>query len=137
MMLNKTKYALLVGGIAALSYAYFTKLENREQVKTTLKNTKTKMASYADTKKHKPTQMNKAGFSDPHDPDDNRMVEEGAMTSVQYFNEKVQEPDSKSEAKNAFPKSQQKKLPKKAESLHDANNQSPAKQQNTDHNAEN
>ena len=135
-MSKKTRCALLIGGIAALSYAYFTKLENREQAMTTLKNTKTKMSSYADTRKHKPTQMTKAGFSDPNDPDDNRMVEEGSMTSVQYYNEKVQEPDSKSAAKNAFPKSQQKKLPKSEESLPEANNQSPAKQENTNHNAQ-
>ncbi|SER68985.1 hypothetical protein [Psychrobacillus sp. OK032] len=130
--MNKTRSALLIGGIAALAYAYYTKLD-REQAMTTLKNTKTKINSYADAKKHKPTQMTKAGFSDPDDPDDNRMVEEGSMTSVQYYNEKVQEPDSKSAAKNAFPKSQQKKLPKSEESLSDANNHSPAKQENTNH----
>jgi hypothetical protein len=52
--------------------------------------------------------MTKAGFSDPADPDDNRMVEEGAMTSVQYYNEGVQSKDTKKEAKQSFPKSQQK-----------------------------
>lgn len=136
MMLKRTKCSILLGGIAAFAYVYFMNMENREKAKTSLKNTKTKVSSYSDSKKHKPTQMTKAGFSDPNDPDDNRMVEEGSMTSVQYYNEKVQAPDSKAEAKNAFPKSQKKILPKSEESFQEDNNESPAKQENTNHNAQ-
>lgn len=130
MMLKGKKRSFLMGGIAAFAIMYFKKMENREKAKTSLKNTKTKANSYMDSMKHQPTQMTKAGFSDPHDPDDNRMVEEGAMTSVQYYNENVQDCNSKTEAKQAFPKSQQKKLPKSKESLPDDNNDSPAKQEN-------
>ena len=83
------------------------------------------------------SQMTKAGYSDPTDPDDNRMVEEGAMTSVQYYNEEVQSKDKKSEAKQAFPKSQQKSAPKSKESLPADNNDSPAKQENAERNPPN
>ena len=34
--------------------------------------------------------LNKAGNPDPHDTGDNNMVSEGAMYSVNYFNEKQQ-----------------------------------------------
>jgi hypothetical protein len=132
-MLKGTKRSFLLGGITAFAIVFLNKMENREKAKTTLKNTKTKANSYMHSRKHQPTQMTKAGFSDPHDPDDNRMVEEGSMTSVQYYNENVQDSNSKSEAKQAFPKSQQKKLPKKEESLPEENNESPAKQENTNH----
>ncbi|TQR21260.1 hypothetical protein [Psychrobacillus vulpis] len=136
-MLKGKKRSMLIGGLVAFAVVYFNKMENREKAKTTMKNSKTKMSSYMDSRKHQPTQMTKAGFSDPNDPDDNRMVEEGSMYSVQYYIEKVQSPDSKAEAKQAFPKSQQKKLPKMKESYQEDNNESPAKQENTNHNVSN
>lgn len=34
--------------------------------------------------------IEKAGHPDPHDVDDNKMVSEGAMYSVNYYNEKEQ-----------------------------------------------
>jgi hypothetical protein len=34
--------------------------------------------------------MTNEGHPDPHDVADNKMVNEGAMTSVQYYNEEVQ-----------------------------------------------
>lgn len=122
----------MVGALAAIAIGYINKVENRNKAKTSWKNTQTKVSSYMDGRKVQPTQMTKAGFSDPHDPDDNRMVEEGSMTSVQYYNEKVQSMNSMSEAKQSFPKSQHKKLPKNKESLPANNNESPAKQENTD-----
>ena len=125
MMLKKR--AMVLGGIATAAFMYLYKQENRETAKVTLKNTKTKLSSLLETKKNPPTQMTKAGYSDPGDPDDNRMVEEGAMTSVMYYNERVQ--DNK---KTDFPKSQKKtKAPITEESLEEDNNDSPAKQENT------
>jgi hypothetical protein len=58
------------------------------------------------------------------------MVEEGSMTSVQYYNEEFQDKEKRSEAKAAFPKSQKKPLPDTYESKPEANNESPAKQEN-------
>ena len=128
MMSKGIKRSMIIGGVAAFAVMYLYKLENRANAKIALKNTKTKVSSYVDSMKHQPTQMTKAGFSDPHDPDDNRMVEEGAMTSVQYYNEKVQDGNGKSD----FPKSQKKKkATTNEESLPEENNDSPAKQENT------
>lgn len=132
-MANGNKRSMLIGAATALAAVYFTSKNNKAQLKTAVKNSKTKIDSMVSAKNTKPSQMTKTGFSDPNDPDDNRMVEEGAMTSVQYYNENVQDANSKAEAKQAFPKSQQKKLAKKVESLPKDNNDSPAKQENAAH----
>ncbi|PUB12890.1 hypothetical protein [Paenisporosarcina sp. OV554] len=128
------KRSLLVGGLASMAYLYFQKPENRDKAKMMLQNTLTKVSCFMDSRNVKQSQMTKAGFSDPNDPDDNRMVEEGSMTSVRYYNEEVQSKDSKSEAKQAFPKSQQKPASVSKESLPEDNNDSPAKQENAKRN---
>ncbi|SDM39852.1 hypothetical protein SAMN05518871_101124 [Psychrobacillus sp. OK028] len=132
-MANGNTRSMLIGAATALAAVYLTNKNNKSQLKTAVKNSKTKLDSKLSSQNRKPSQMTKTGFSDPHDPDDNRMVEEGAMTSVQYYNENVQDANSKAQAKQAFPKSQQKKLAKKVESLPEDNNDSPAKQENTAH----
>lgn len=132
-MANGNKRSLIIGAATALAAVYFTNKNNKAQLKTAVKNSKTKIDSMMSSKNTKPSQATKTGHSDPNDPDDNRMVEEGAMTSVQYYNENVQDANSKAEAKQAFPKSQHKKLAKKEESLPEDNNDSPAKQENTAH----
>lgn len=132
-MANGNKRSLIIGAATALAAVYFTNKNNKAQLKTAVKNSKTKIDSMISSKNTKPSQATKTGHSDPNDPDDNRMVEEGAMTSVQYYNENVQDANSKAEAKQAFPKSQHKKLAKKEESLPEDNNDSPAKQENTAH----
>lgn len=129
-MSRGTSRSLLFSALAAGAYVYFTKPENREKAMVTFNNLKTKANSYMQHQNAKPSLMTKTGHSDPNDPDDNRMVEEGAMTSVQYYNEEYQDKVKKSEAKSAFPKSQKKKLPDTAESLPGDNNDSPAKQEN-------
>jgi len=121
--------SLLFPALAAGAYVYFTKPENREKTMVTYNNLKTKANSFIRHQMLKPSLMTKTGHSDPNDPDDNRMVEEGAMTSVQYYNEGYQD-KVKKEAKDAFPKSQKKKLPDTSESLPSYNNDSPAKQEN-------
>lgn len=132
-MANGNKRSLIIEATTALAAVYFTNKNNKAQLKTAVKNSKTKIDSMMSSKNTKPSQATKTGHSDPNDPDDNRMVEEGAMTSVQYYNENVQDANSKAEAKQAFPKSQHKKLAKKEESLPEDNNDSPAKQENATH----
>ncbi len=122
--------SLLFAALAAGAYAYLQKPENREKAMVAFNNLKTKANAYMSNQNVKNSQMTKTGYSDPTDPDDNRMVEEGAMTSVQYYNEGVQGAEKKKEANAAFPKSQKKKLPETAESLPSDNNDSPAKQEN-------
>ena len=130
MMKRRNGGSLLFSALAAGTYAYLSKPENREKAMVTFNNLKTKANTYMKNQDTKGSQMTKAGHSDPNDPDDNRMVEEGAMTSVQYYNEEYQDKEKKKEGKAAFPKSQKKKLPDTAESLPEDNNDSPAKQEN-------
>lgn len=89
--------SLLLAGLAAGAYAYFSKPENREKALVAFNNTKTKVNSYLESQKLNNTELTKVGHSEPHDIDDNKMLDEGAITSVQYFNREVQENKKKSD----------------------------------------
>lgn len=89
--------SLLLAGLAAGAYAYFSKQENREKAIDAFTNMKTKVNSYIDSQKEK-MEMKEKGHPDPYDTADNKMVNEGAMTSVQFYNEEVQEQDEKTGA---------------------------------------
>ncbi|TQR21488.1 hypothetical protein [Psychrobacillus vulpis] len=99
MAKSKNK-SLLLAGLAAGAYAYFRKKENREKAMVAFNNTKTKVNSYLDSQKHDRSDFTTVGHPDPHDIPDNKMVAEGAMTSVQYYNEEVQEKNRKPIAHN-------------------------------------
>ena len=103
-MANGNTRSMLIGAATALAAVYFTNKNNKAQLKTAVKNSKTKLDSMMSSKNTKPSQMTKTGHSDPNDPDDNRMVEEGAMTSVQYYNENVQDANSKARGKTSISK---------------------------------
>ncbi|MET1014275.1 MAG: hypothetical protein ABWX61_07180 [Paenisporosarcina sp.] len=94
-MAKGNKRSLLLAGLAAGAYAYFSKPENREKAMVAFNNTKTKVNSFIESQKHNQTESTKKGHSDPYDVDDNSMVGEGAMTSVQYYNEEVQDKSKK------------------------------------------
>lgn len=83
--------SLLLAGLAAGAYAYFSKKENRDKAVIAFNNTKSKINSYMESQKHNRSELTKAGHPDPHDIPDNKMVDEGAMTSVQYYNEEIQD----------------------------------------------
>ena len=87
--------SLLLAGLAAGAYAYFSKKENREKAMVAFNNTKSKINNYMETQKHNNSEMTKTGHPDPLDIPDNKMVDEGAMTSVQYYNEEVQDTGKK------------------------------------------
>ncbi len=89
--------SLLLAGIAAGAYAYFSKPENREKAVEAFNNMKTKVNSFIDDQKG---QMDKTevGEPGPYDTAENTMVDEGgAMTSVKFYNEEVQAPEKESE----------------------------------------
>lgn len=88
---------LVVAGLAAAAYAYFSKKENRDKAMVQFNNLKTKYNSYMDQNSTNKSSYGTAGHPDPTDVDDNKMVDEGAMTSVQYYNEEVQDKSSKKE----------------------------------------
>ncbi|SIT89459.1 hypothetical protein [Edaphobacillus lindanitolerans] len=82
---------LLLAGLAAGAYAYFSKKENRDKAMVSFNNLKTKVDSFMETQKLNRDDDAKAGFSDPYDLQDNDMVAEGAQTSVHYYNQEVQD----------------------------------------------
>lgn len=88
--------SLLLAGLAAGAYAYFSKKENRDKAIGAFNNTKSKVNAYIDSQKHQQSEFTSAGHPDPHNTQDNKMVDEGAMTSVQYYNEEVQDNAKKS-----------------------------------------
>lgn len=87
--------SLLLAGAAAAAYAYFKKPENRDKAMVQFNNLKTKFNSYMESNSTSTSTYGTAGHPDPQDVDDNKMVDEGAMTSVQYYNEEVQDKSSK------------------------------------------
>jgi hypothetical protein len=84
---------LLLAGLAAGAYAYFSKQENREKAMVAFTNTKTKVNSFLESQKLNKMDMNREGHSEP---DNNKKVNEGTMTSVQYDNNDVQDDQKKS-----------------------------------------
>ncbi|WP_342542880.1 hypothetical protein MHH33_02650 [Paenisporosarcina sp. FSL H8-0542] len=95
--------SLLLAGLAAGAYAYFSKPENREKALVAFNNTKTKFNAYMESQKVNKTELTKAGHSEPHDIDDNKMVGESAMTSVHYYNESVQDKNKQSDSNDTDP----------------------------------
>ena len=87
--------SLLLAGLAAGAYAYFSKKENRDKAIVAFNNTKSKVNAYIESQKHQQSDLTNAGHPDPHDIPDNKMVDEGAMTSVQYYNDEVQDKSKK------------------------------------------
>jgi len=95
-MAKSKNNSLLLAGLAAGAYAYFRKKENRDKALVAFNNTKKKVNSYLESQKLNKSDLTKAGHSDPNDIEDNNMVDEGAMTSVQYYNEEKQDSNSNS-----------------------------------------
>ncbi|GGA39796.1 hypothetical protein [Psychrobacillus lasiicapitis] len=91
--------SLLLAGLAAGAYAYFRKKENRDKAMVAFNNTKAKVNSFMEAQQHNNSDLTAAGNPDPQDIQDNKMVSEGAMTSVQYYNEEVQDNTKKPQEK--------------------------------------
>ncbi len=96
-MARKRTNNLLLATIAAGAYAYFSKKENRDKAQVAFKNMKTKVDSFMDAQKMNRSSETKVGHPDPYDEQDNKMVSEGAQTSVHYYNQEVQDDSKKSE----------------------------------------
>ena len=88
--MGKSK-SLLLAGIAAGAYAYFSKKENRDKAQVAFNNMKTKVDSFMESQKLNRSPETKIGHSDPYDLQDNKMVSEGAQTSVHYYNQEVED----------------------------------------------
>lgn len=90
--------SLLLAGLAAGAYAYFRKKENRDKAMEAFNNTKDKVNSFMEAQKQG-VHEEETGNPNPYHEEDNNMVNEGAMTSVQYYNEEEAEvtPNSSSD----------------------------------------
>lgn len=93
----RKKNTFLVATLAAGAYAYFSKKENRDKAQVAFNNMKTKVESFIETQKMNRASDTKVGHSDPYDTQDNKMVSEGAQTSVHYYNQEVQDKHDSSE----------------------------------------
>lgn len=96
--MSRKKNTLLLATLAAGAYAYFSKKENRDKAQVAFNNMKTKVESFMDTQKMNRDAETKVGHPDPYDTQDNKMVSEGAQTSVHYYNQEVQ--DEKNDAED-------------------------------------
>lgn len=94
-MARKRKNTMLLATAAAGAYAYFSKKENRDKAIVAFNNMKTKVDSFIDSQKLNRSAETKVGHSDPYDIQDNKMVSEGAQTSVHYYNQEVEGSDEK------------------------------------------
>ena len=82
-LMGMFKRVVGVAGVAA-GVAYLSKKENRDKLKNQIDHTISKINNLSNGKQQ----------SKPVDIADAKMVDEGAMTSVQYYNE-IQEEESK------------------------------------------
>ncbi|MFX3674923.1 MAG: hypothetical protein ACE3JQ_10825 [Paenisporosarcina sp.] len=64
--------SLLLAGLAAGAYAYFSKQENREKAMVAFTKTKTKVNSFLESQKLNKMDITKEGHSDPYADDDNK-----------------------------------------------------------------
>lgn len=102
---SKKKNTLLLATLAAGTYAYFSKKENRDKAQVAFNNMKTKVESFIESQKLQNTPETNAGYPDPYDFQDNEMVSEGAQTSVHYYNQEVQD-DAKDTADGLYKEEQ-------------------------------
>ncbi len=82
---------LLLAGLAAGAYTYFKKPENREKATLAFNNAKEKVNSYMESQNLDDNKKTAHDGSKPKEPRENKMVSEGALTSVQYYNEEEQQ----------------------------------------------
>ncbi|AZU64569.1 hypothetical protein [Neobacillus mesonae] len=80
--------SLLAVGVGA-SAVWLSNKPNRIKAETFLRDLKRKVMPTVYEKSEK-LPIEKGGHPHPHDVEDNKMVDEGAMYSVKFYNEKMQ-----------------------------------------------
>lgn len=88
---------LLLAGLAVGAYTYFKNPENREKATLAFNNAKEKVNSYMESQNLEDDKKTAHDGSKPDEPRENKMVSEGAMTSVQYYNEEEQQEEEQKE----------------------------------------
>ncbi|MBW8350144.1 hypothetical protein K0H71_11915 [Bacillus sp. IITD106] len=91
--MSKNINPLLWLGLGIAGASYLLKQENREKVMKLCQTVKEKVVDFLCEKNPSACEdlLEKAGNPDPHDLGDTRMVGEGAMYAVDYYNEKEQQ----------------------------------------------
>ena len=112
----KKRNGLLLATMAAGAYAYFSKKENRDKAQVAVNNVVTKVDSFIQSKKADYSDQTKTGMSDPYDIPDNKMVSEGAQTSVQYYNQEVEDKGKGAKEDGLYHKKEDKEVTDKLES---------------------
>jgi len=78
---------MILAGAGASAFLWLSSKENRVKAKDTLNHWKKKWTGSETGSKFEAFPLEKAGHPDPYDIEDNKMVSEGAMYAVQYYNE--------------------------------------------------
>ncbi|MDR6121015.1 hypothetical protein QFZ87_000612 [Bacillus sp. SLBN-46] len=81
--------SLVAVGIGASAAMWLSSKPNRVKAETVLREWKRKVKPTV-FEKSEQLPIEKGGHPHPHDVEDNNMVSEGAMYSVQFYNEKIQ-----------------------------------------------
>ncbi len=84
-----SRRALMTIGIGASAAMWLSNKPNRIKAKSFLRDWKRKVKPTVYSKS-KNLPIEKGGNPNPYDTEDNNMVDEGAMYSVQFYNEKIQ-----------------------------------------------
>lgn len=113
-MARKGNNNLLLATMAVGAYAYFSKKENRDKAQVAFNNMKTKVESFINTQKMNRDTDTKVGHSDPYDLQDNKMVSEGAQTSVHYYNHEVEDKADMDETDGLYHKKEQSEADKES-----------------------
>ncbi|TDL34906.1 hypothetical protein E2R51_04060 [Jeotgalibacillus sp. S-D1] len=83
------RFALL--GLGAAGYAYFKNKDNRDKAMVAFNDSKGKISELAGQAKQSISDYRNKSESKEYNVEDSKMMEEGAQTSVQYFNEKQED----------------------------------------------
>ena len=118
---------LLLAGLAVGAYTYFKNPENREKATLAFNNAKEKVNSYMESQNLDDNKKTAHDGSKPQEPRENKMVSEGAMTSVQYYNEEEQQKEGANEEKTKLSPNDTSK-----EKAEDTESASPEPKINTD-----
>jgi len=101
-MTRKRNNTVLLATAAAGAYAYFSKKENRDKALVAFNNMKTKVDSFINAQQLNRDDDTTIGHPDPYDIADNKMVSEGAQTSVHYYNQEIEDDDKQASEKDGL-----------------------------------
>ncbi|KIL48785.1 hypothetical protein KP77_19960 [Jeotgalibacillus alimentarius] len=87
------RFALL--GLGAAGAAYFKKKENRDKARAAFEDSKVKVSQMVDDAKKSYDNYKTGEKTTDYSHEDDKMMSEGAQTSVQYYNEQQEDQEGK------------------------------------------